>query len=63
LGTKVWELQAEWLPIIGVVTNAPNPMVLSKDLGNVENVEAMNLNYISVMENSECFYFKNPARR
>jgi peptide/nickel transport system substrate-binding protein len=63
LGTKIWELQAEWLPIIGVVTNAPNPMVLSKDIGNVENVEAMNLNYISVMENSECFYFKNPARR
>jgi peptide/nickel transport system substrate-binding protein len=63
MGTKVWELQAEYLPMIGVVTDTPDPMVISKDIGNVEKVEDMNLNYISVMENSECFYFKNPARR
>jgi peptide/nickel transport system substrate-binding protein len=63
IGIRVWELQAEWLPIIGVVTDAPNPMVVSKDIGNVEFVEDSNFNYITVMENSECFYFKNPARR
>jgi hypothetical protein len=63
IGTQMWELQAEWLPCIGVVTDTPSPLVISKDIGNVELVEEQNLNYISVMENSECFYFKYPARR
>jgi peptide/nickel transport system substrate-binding protein len=63
IGTRMWELQAEYLPCIGVVTDTPSPLVISKDIGNVEKVEDMNLNYISVMEQSECFYFKTPARR
>jgi peptide/nickel transport system substrate-binding protein len=63
IGTKIWQLQAEWLPIIGVVTEAPTPLILSRDLGNVEPITDMGLNYIGVMEQAECFYFKNPARR
>ncbi len=63
IGTRMWELQAEWLPIIGTVTEARSPLIVSKDMGNVEFAEEKGFNYISVMEWSECFYFKTPERR
>ena len=63
IGTKMWRLQAEWLPMIGVVTDTPSPMVLSKDIGGAELAEGLRMNYITVMEASECLWFKNPDRR
>ena len=63
IGTKMWRLQAEWLPMIGVVTDTPSPLILSKDIGGAEMAEEIKLNYIAVMEASECLWFKNPERR
>jgi peptide/nickel transport system substrate-binding protein len=62
IGTKMWQLQADWLPIIGVATDTKSPMILSKDLGNVEMAVDKNYNYITVMEQSEQMFFKNPER-
>ena len=62
-GTRMWELQAEWLAFIGVVTDTKAPMILSADLSNVEMAVEKNYNYITMMEAEDCWYFKNPARR
>lgn len=62
IGKKMWKLQAEWLPIIGVATDTKSPMILSKDLGNVEMAVDENYNYITMMEHSEQMFFKNPER-
>ena len=58
----MWQLQAEWLPIIGVATDTKAPLIISADLGNVEMAPDKNYNYITVMEASEGWFFKNPAR-
>jgi peptide/nickel transport system substrate-binding protein len=63
IGTRMWELQAEWLPIIGTVTEARSPLILSKDIAGMDCAEDMGFNYISVMEQSEIFWFRNPARK
>lgn len=62
IGTKMWKLQAEWLPIIGVATDTKSPLIISKDIGNVEMAMDRNYNYITVMEQSEQFFFKNASR-
>lgn len=63
IATRMWELQAEYLPIIGVVTESRAPLVINADIGNVETAEEMGLNYIAVMEQAEQFYFKTEERR
>jgi len=62
-GTRMWELQAEWLACIGTVTDTKAPMILSADIGNVEMAVEKNYNFITMMEASDCWYFKNAARR
>ncbi len=62
IGKRIWQLQAEWLPIIGVATDTRSPLVISADIGNVEMSEELKYNFITVMEASEGFFFKNPAR-
>ena len=62
IATRMWEIQAEYLPIMGVVTESSSPLVINADLGNVEDVYEMGLNYIAVMEQAEQWYFKSDAR-
>jgi len=62
IGRKMWRLQAEWLPVIGVVTDTKVPMIISADIGNVEIAVDMNYNYITIMESSEGMFFKNSGR-
>ena len=62
IGKRMWQLQAEWLPIIGVATDTKAPLIISADLGNVEMAPDRNYNYITVMEGSEQWFFKNPER-
>ena len=62
IGKRMWQLQAEWLPIIGVATDTKAPLIISADLGNVEMAPERNYNYITVMEGSEQWFFKNPDR-
>jgi peptide/nickel transport system substrate-binding protein len=62
IGKRMWQLQAEWLPVIGVATDTKAPLIISADLGNVEMAPDKNYNYITVMEASEQWFFKNPAR-
>jgi peptide/nickel transport system substrate-binding protein len=61
-GTRMWEIQAEWLPILGVATDTRAPLIISADIANVEMAEEMGFNYITVMETSEQWFFKSPAR-
>jgi peptide/nickel transport system substrate-binding protein len=63
IGRRMWELQTEWLPIIGVATDTKTPMIVSADLDNVWMAEEKAYNYITMMEASECWFFKNPERR
>lgn len=63
IGQRMWELQAEWLPIIGIATDTKTPMILSADLDNVWMAEERGYNYITMMESSEGWFFKNPERR
>ncbi len=63
IGKRMWELQRDWLPIIGVATDTKAPLIISADLGNVEMAPERNYNYITVMEGSEQWYFKNAKRR
>jgi len=63
IATRIWELQAEWLPIIGIATDTKSPMILSKDIGNCDTVEDVGYAYITVMELADQMYFKNPDRR
>ncbi len=62
IGKRMWEIQAEWLPIMGVATDTRAPLIISADIGNVEMAEEMKYNYITMMESSEQWFFKNPDR-
>jgi peptide/nickel transport system substrate-binding protein len=62
IGTRMWELQAQYIPVIGVATDTKAPLIISSDLGNVEMAVEANYNYITMMESSEGWFFKNPAR-
>ena len=63
IAKRMWQLVSEYLPIIGTVTECRAPLIVSADLGNVENCEEMGYNYITVMEQAEQFYFKTDDRR
>ena len=62
IGKKMWQLQAKWIPVIGVATDTKAPLIISADLGNVEMAPDRNYNYITVMEGSEQWFFKNADR-
>ncbi len=62
IAKRVWQLQAEYLPIIGIATDTKAPLIISADLGNVEMAPEKNYNFITIMESSEGFFFKNPDR-
>ncbi|MBT3273713.1 MAG: ABC transporter substrate-binding protein [Spirochaetales bacterium] len=63
IATRVWELQSEYLPVIGVATDTKTPFAISNDIGNVQIAEEMNYNMLTVMEFSEHWYFTDPERR
>jgi len=62
IGKKMWEIVAKELPIIGIATDTKSPLIISKDIGNVEMAPDKNYNYITIMESSEGFFFKNADR-
>lgn len=63
LGTRIWQLQAEYLPCIGVATDTKTPMIVNDGFGNVMIAEENNYNYITTMEHAEQFYFTSEEDR
>jgi peptide/nickel transport system substrate-binding protein len=62
IGKRMWELQRDNLAVIGVATDTKTPMIVSEDLDNVWMAEDKGYNYITMMEGSEGWFFKNPDR-
>lgn len=63
LDAEGWKLLNENLFIIGTVEGAKNPLILSKDLGNVEYGFDKNFVSPTYWEWAFQWYYKNPARR
>ena len=60
----MWELQAEWLPDYRRCHRHQNPVDRSRPTSaTCEMAEEKNYNYITMMEGSEGWFFKNPERR
>ncbi len=63
LDAEGWKLLVENLMIIGTAENPKNPLILSKDLGNVEYGFDKNFVAPTYWEWAFQWYYKNPARR
>jgi hypothetical protein len=63
LDAEGWKLLVEHLMIIGTAENPKNPLILSKDLGNVEYGFTKNFVAPTYWEWAFQWYYKNPARR
>ena len=63
LDAEGWKLLVDNLVVIGTVENVKVPIILSKDLGNVEYGFDKSFVVPTYLEWSFQWYFKNPARR
>lgn len=63
LRRQMWQLQAEYLPVLGVVTGAKTPFVYSNDLGNIGVAEERDYTNAVILDHATQWFFVNPDRR
>lgn len=63
IGREIWRIQAEWLPLIGTVTDPMIAMMWSQDLENVYKSEQVETETYNVVPGSMGWFFSNPDRR
>ena len=55
---KIWEIQAEQIPLIGTVADTPLPLVVSEDLGNIAVDNVTDYTSTRIFEANYQWYFK-----
>lgn len=60
---EIWELQSEWLFIIGTVMAPLVPFVYSEDMANIGIAEEKEFTNVTILDHATQWFFRNPERR